>query len=52
MSVTEDANVMNAMITVKGQMVHVFHETQDYYLVSLNADGTKKFKADKVKLTK
>lgn len=30
-----------------GQHVYIVHETPDYYLVSLNADGTKKFKADK-----
>lgn len=46
------SDVMNAMLTVKGQMVHVFYECADYYLVSLNADGTKKFKADKVKPSK
>lgn len=43
---------MNAMLSVNGQMVYVLHETTDYYLVSLNADGTRKFKADKIKIVK
>jgi hypothetical protein len=30
-----------------GQHVYIVYETTDYYLVSLNADGTKRFKADK-----
>jgi hypothetical protein len=30
-----------------GQHVYIVHETPDYYLVSLNADGSGKFKADK-----
>jgi hypothetical protein len=44
----EKVKVMEAKVSVKGQMVYVIHETADYYLVSLNADGTKKFKADKM----
>ena len=40
---------MNAMVSVNGQMVYVFHEAENYYLVSLNADGTRMFKADKMK---
>jgi hypothetical protein len=40
---------MDAMVSVNGQMVYVFFEASDYYLVSLNADGTRKFKADKVR---
>lgn len=40
---------MKAQVSVNGQMVYVFHETPDYYLVSLHADGTRKFKADKMK---
>jgi hypothetical protein len=30
-----------------GQSVYIVHETPEYYLVSLNADGSKRFKADK-----
>jgi hypothetical protein len=40
---------MDAKVSVNGQMVYVFYEADDYYLVSLNADGTHKFKADKMK---
>ena len=40
---------MNADMTVSGKRVYLFFESDDYYLVSFNADGTKKFKADKVK---
>jgi len=42
---------MNVSLRVNGQNVYVFHETPEYYLVSLYADGTKKFKADKTKLS-
>ena len=44
--------VMNAKVSVNGQSVYVVHETEDYYLVSLYADGTRKFKADKQKPSK
>lgn len=40
---------VEATLRVNGQMVYLIYETPDYYLVSLNADGTRKFKADKVK---
>jgi hypothetical protein len=43
---------MDAMVTVNGQSVYVFFENNDYYLVSLYADGKKKFKADKVRPSK
>jgi hypothetical protein len=39
---------MDAKVSVNGQMVYVFYEADDYYLVSLNADGTGRFKADKM----
>jgi hypothetical protein len=41
--------VMKADMTVNGKRVYLIFETDDYYLVSFNSDGTKKFKADKVK---
>lgn len=40
---------MDAKVSVNDQMVYVYYETEDYYLVSLNSDGTGKFKADKIK---
>jgi hypothetical protein len=40
---------MNAEMMVNGKRVYIFHTSDDYYLVSFNADGTGKFKADKVK---
>ena len=40
---------MNANLTVNGKQVYLFFEADNYYLVSFNADGTKKFKADKVR---
>jgi hypothetical protein len=46
-SVTKEE--MEAKLSVNGQMVYVFYETIHYWLVSLNADGTCKFKADKMK---
>lgn len=49
MSDTAKNKVMNADMTVNGKRVYLIFETDDYYLVSFNADGTKKFKADKVK---
>jgi hypothetical protein len=49
MSDTAKNKVMNADMTVNGEKVYIFYTADDYYLVSYNADGTKKFKADKVK---
>lgn len=49
MSKAAKEQVMNADLTVDGKRVYVFFETDDYYLVSFNAEGAKKFKADKVK---
>jgi hypothetical protein len=48
--ITIKAEEVEATLKVKGQMVYVVHETTDYYLVSLHADGTRAFKADKVKI--
>jgi hypothetical protein len=52
MSETLNNESMNVKLSVNDQMVYVFYEAPDYYLVSLFADGTKKFKADKMKLSK
>lgn len=41
--------VMNAEMTVNGKRVYICYEAEDYYLVSYNADGSKQFKADKMK---
>ncbi len=49
MSKAAKEQVMNADLTVNGKQVYIFFEADDYYLVSFNADGTKKFKADKVR---
>jgi hypothetical protein len=40
---------MNVDLTVNGKRVYIFFEADSYYLASFNADGTKKFKADKVR---
>jgi hypothetical protein len=40
---------MEAKVSVNGQMVYVFYVTPSYYLVSLHADGTRRFKAEKMK---
>jgi hypothetical protein len=45
----ENNQEVEATLRVNGQMVYLVHETPDYYLVSINADGTGVFKADKVK---
>ena len=39
-------------IRVNNQYVYMQFETPDYYLVSLNSDGTGKFKVDKPKPVK
>lgn len=52
MSETLNDENMNVKLSVNNQMVYVYHETPDYYLVSLYADGTQKFKADKMKVSK
>lgn len=49
MSKETNEKEMDAKLSVNGQMVYVFYETVSYWLVSLNADGTCKFKADKMK---
>ena len=42
-------NEMNVQVSINGQMVYIVYETISYYLVSIYADGSSKFKADKVK---
>lgn len=46
----EKEEQMEATLKVNGQYVYIVHETPEYYLVSINADGSRAFKADKPKL--
>ena len=46
---TESNKEMEAKVSVNGQMVYIMYEADNYYLVSLRPDGTKQFKADKVR---
>ena len=45
----ENKKEMEVKVSINGQMVYVVHETPGYYLVSLYPDGSKRFKADKMK---
>lgn len=46
----ENKKEMEAKVSINGQMVYVVYETPEYYLVSLYSDGSKRFKADKMKV--